>query len=175
MSNIIQFPTFAPLPCWVSQIGPIGTVEADENIGGGTGGSDQVCTLAAAQAQANELAPVCGFTLKAQLPPASRYNYQPDPTSPGNIFGVEPTQVNIYILVDANGDEYGVAEDFIRQENFRGLGYPGHWTFAPLPNNPDKAPQFVWVWDDDTQTIPQQKAALTAQITQLTARLKALG
>jgi hypothetical protein len=52
-------------------------------------------------------------------------------------------------LQDQNGVEVaGFVGEWVWQINERGIGYPGHVVYAPIPDSPDTKPVFTWVWDE---------------------------
>jgi hypothetical protein len=133
-------PPFLPPPCPVVLMSPEGALEIT-NIGGGVyvnpltnesiPGDDTVCTLAAANAVLQIIAIQTGQQLTAKLPATGQFNYVPVvPEGIGVVFGTGPTDVNVYIAVNAAGQEVaGNCEELIRAMNYRGYGVPGTWVY----------------------------------------------
>lgn len=151
------YPPFTPPPCVVFLVGPSGDIEL-ANLGGGTYsnpfsggalvGDDTVCSLAEAQQIVNELIPVTGLKLSAVLPNMGQFSYVPAWSPGGVVFGTNPDQVCTYLMVDsADNVVAGNIEALRRQQNERGIGVPGHWTYAPLEAYPTGPKQLQWVWD----------------------------
>ncbi len=131
-----NYPAYVSVPTDAMEVGPYGPI--------GSANPDQVCLQAAAQAVANQLAPLYpGQAVSVVQENNGLFHY---------VYGLDPRR-QWYIQV---GNQSFAAQPLIEAQNAHGVGAPGHWSVTTAGLN--------WIYDQPVTAAPANAVTIPVPI-----------